>query len=77
MSYNCYTFYISIKLGDFVSFSSHGAVISFDEDLIAMQEHRSGPAAQKLGFEMWDSGYDKGLSPFYRKAGTEEDKVRF
>ncbi len=62
---------------DFVSFSSHGSVISFDDNLIEKQSHESRPTAQKLGFEMWDSHYDKGLNPFYRKSGREDDMLKF
>ncbi len=62
---------------DLVSFSSHGSVISFDDDLVRMQNHESRPTAEALGFEMWDSYYDKGLKPFYRAAGDESDLIRF
>jgi hypothetical protein len=62
---------------DMVSFSSHGSVISFDEDLIAMQNHEDRPTAQRLGFVQWDSLYDQGLKPFYKRAGTEDDAIRF
>lgn len=62
---------------DLVTFSSHGSVISFDDELVQMQDHESTKIAQQLGFEMWDSTYDKGLKPFYRRSGKKEDKIEF
>lgn len=62
---------------DLVTFSSHGSVISFDDNLVTMQSHESPGIANQLGFEMWDSTYDKGLKPFYRKPGKKTDQIEF
>lgn len=62
---------------DYVSFSGHGCVISFDEDLIKLQPHENKDVAKRLGFEMWDSLYDKGINPFYRCQGTKDDFITF
>jgi hypothetical protein len=62
---------------DFVNFSSHGSVISLDDELIKLQNHEFRPTAEKLGFEMLDSTYEKGLKPFYQKAGSAEDVIEF
>ena len=64
----------SLNQVDFVTFSSHGAVISFDHELIKQQIHEDKDVALQLGFEMWDSLYDQSLNPFYRKEGTKEGR---
>ncbi len=51
---------------DFVSFTSHGYVISFDPMLIGQQKHQDSKTAHILGFELWDQLYDKAIRPFYR-----------
>lgn len=61
---------------DFVTFYSHGCVISFDEDLVDQQAHEFKDVAKTLGFETWDSTYD-GLNPFYRRPGTQADRLTF
>lgn len=61
---------------DFVSFSGHGYVMSFDEDLLKQQTHTHKQLATALGFVMWDSTYGKGLKPFYRRLGKSSDKVQ-
>lgn len=62
---------------DFVSFSNHGYVISFDEDLIKQQTHEFPEVAAALGFEFWDSLYEKELLPFYVRPGTKDDIIKF
>lgn len=65
------------KKFDFVTFSGHGSVISFDTDLIKLQSHENRGIAEKLGFEMWESLYKKGIKPFYQKKGTKENVIQF
>ncbi len=52
-------------------------MISFDPELLALQVHEDIKVAERLGFEMWNSYYDKALRPFYRKQGTKADQIRF
>jgi hypothetical protein len=56
---------------DWVSFSGHGVVMSFDEDLIARQNERkidNLPLAQDLGFAEVNSVHGKVLDVFYRQS---------
>ncbi len=62
---------------DFVTFSNHGSVISFDQDLVQLQHHETPHIAKELGFAVWDSLYEKVLRPFYQRPGTEEDVIKF
>jgi hypothetical protein len=50
--------------------------MSFDEDLLEQQTHTHKKLATALGFVMWDSTYDKGLKPFYRRLGKTSDTVQ-
>lgn len=61
---------------DFVTFYTHGCVISFDSDLVAKQYHEDRSTAELLGITYWDSLADKSHNPFYRKKGTPEDIIR-
>lgn len=76
---DCFLKTVSSPLGkiDFVTFSGHGCVISFDPDLVKIQFHEDRTVAKRLGFEMWETLYEKGLKPFYQKPGTQEDLVKF
>jgi hypothetical protein len=65
------------NIKDFVTFSNHGSVISFDEDLVGLQKYESREVAEALGFVTWDSLYDRALTPFYRKPGGPEDVIEF
>jgi len=54
---------------DFVSYSGHGIVMSFANDIIALQN--TSPIARQalmddLGFAVIDSYYSDKLQPFYR-----------
>lgn len=60
---------------DFVTFSGHGFLISFDNDLIERQPHQNRDAAQKIGFTAWEQLYDKALTPFYRSEGKKESPL--
>lgn len=51
---------------DFVTFSGHGCVVSFDSKLINMQTFQDKKTAKKIGFTQWEQLYDKALNPFYR-----------
>lgn len=62
---------------DFVTFSSHGCVMSLDPELVNLQHHDHPEFAEELGFVHWEQLYDKGLRPFYKKAGTEDDIINF
>jgi len=67
----------SVKTPDFVQFSGHGRVISFDEELIVQQPHENPDLARALGFECWDSTYSRDVEPFCRRLGTAGDRVEF
>lgn len=54
---------------DMVTFSSHGAVLSFDSKLLRLQKFEDQDLANFLGFVTMDSSYAKGLKPFYQVEG--------
>lgn len=64
---------------DVVTFFGHGCVSSFDSDLVkhSLPCHANKEVAQELGFTMWESLYDRGLKPFYRRPGTQKDVMIF
>ncbi|MBA3814027.1 MAG: hypothetical protein H0X26_06010 [Alphaproteobacteria bacterium] len=62
---------------DLATFYGHGCVISFDPELIKLQPHEHKDVAEKLGFEMWESLYEKEIKPFYQKPGNENDMIKF
>lgn len=49
-----------------VTFSSHGAVLSFDSKLLEAQKFEDPILAKSLGFVTMDSSYARGLKPFYQ-----------
>lgn len=51
---------------DMVTFSGHGAVLSFDSKVLAVQTFEDRGLAQFLGFVTLDSSYAKSLNPFYQ-----------
>lgn len=56
---------------ELASFSSHGVVLSFEDDLVELQSKngvRNPTVMHKLGFALIDSYYGEGLKPMYRFA---------
>ena len=51
--------------------------MSLDPELVNLQHHDHPEFAEELGFVHWEQLYDKGLRPFYKKAGTEDDIINF
>lgn len=54
---------------ELASFSSHGVVLSFEDDLLRQQKNngvRNAAVMDKLGFALIDSYYGEGLKPMYR-----------
>lgn len=62
---------------DLATFYGHGSVISFDRELIKLQQHQDREMADDLGFEHWESLYDKEIKPFYKCPGTAADRIQF
>jgi hypothetical protein len=57
---------------DMVSFSSHGAVLSFDSRALRAQHFEDRAMANDLGFATIDSSYANGLKPFYIVSTDDE-----
>lgn len=59
---------------DLVSFSGHGKVISFSDDILELQNNHSPifnkSIMNKLGFAIIDSYYGQKLVPFYKKSSA-------
>lgn len=60
---------------DFITFSGHGTVISFDENLVNAQQAERHDILERLGFVFFESLYEKGIKPFYQKEGNEKDLI--
>lgn len=60
---------------DFVTFSGHGTVISFDENLVNAQQAERHDILERLGFVFFESLYEKGIHPFYQQEGNEKDLI--
>lgn len=67
--------YLPLNKKDFITFSGHGTVISFDENLVAQQQAERHDILKRLGFVFFESLYEKGIRPFYQKKGTNSDKI--
>lgn len=64
---------------DLATFFGHGCVISFDPEIVTktLSQREDKNVAQQLGFEMWESLYDKAIKPFYKMPGTADDLIRY
>lgn len=60
---------------DFITFSGHGTVISFDENLVNAQQAERHDILERLGFVFFESLYEKGIHPFYQQEGNEKDLI--